>query len=163
MMRIGELTEGPGRHAVKTSNIHMGNNKNKIKVVLYTSKTHGKASYPQKIKIQAAENYYSRIVSKNRIFCPFKLVNDYLKARGGYVTPHDNLFVFRDGYLVFPHHVRHTLRTCLDNLGLEGNLYDCHSFRIGRTCDLAKDNVPFQKICSAGCWRSNAVYRYLRQ
>ena len=163
MMRIGELTQGPGKHAVKACNVHMGDNKNKIKLVLYTSKTHGQGSYPQKIKIQASGNYFPKEMSRNRNFCPFKLVHDYLLVRGGYHDANDNFFVFRDGSVVYPHHVRNVLRTCLNNLGLKGELYDCHSFRIGRTCDMAKDNINFQKICAAGRWRSNAVYRYLRQ
>ena len=46
MMRIGELTESP--HTLKASNIHVGNNKEKILIVLYSSKTHGLESVPQK-------------------------------------------------------------------------------------------------------------------
>ena len=54
MMRVGELTLGP--HTVKAGNIHVGHNKDKILVVLYTSKTHGEESGPQKIKISAGDN-----------------------------------------------------------------------------------------------------------
>ena len=164
LMRIGELTEVPGMHAVKASNIHMGTNKNKIKLVLYTSKTHGKESYPQKIKIHAAESYDIKKARNGQLFCPFKLVNDYLILRAQFpeVSLQQNLFLFRDGSLVYPHYARKVLRDCLKNLGLDPSLYDCHSFRIGHTCDMYKDNIPFSKICTAGHWRSNAVYKYLR-
>ena len=47
LMRIGELTEGP--HMLKASNIHVGKNKNKLLIVLYSSKTHAQDTYPQKI------------------------------------------------------------------------------------------------------------------
>ena len=52
MLRVGELTLGP--HTLKACNIHVGNNKDKILLVLYSSKTHGRESGPQKIKISAA-------------------------------------------------------------------------------------------------------------
>ena len=48
MMRVGELTLSP--HVLKAKNIHIGNNKDKIMMVLYSSKTHGKESRPQHIK-----------------------------------------------------------------------------------------------------------------
>ena len=54
LMRIGELVEGS--HTVKASNIHIGVNKNKIMIVLYSSKTHGRDSYPQKIKMTSSKD-----------------------------------------------------------------------------------------------------------
>ena len=50
MLRVGELAAG--NHCIKACNIHVGNNKDKILIVLYSSKTHGKESRPQKVKIQ---------------------------------------------------------------------------------------------------------------
>ena len=47
MMRIGELTQGV--HTVKAKDVHMGKNKNKIKLLLHMSKTHGKNNEPQVI------------------------------------------------------------------------------------------------------------------
>ena len=160
LMRIGELAEGD--HSVKAGNIEVALNKYKIKVILYTSKTHGQGSYPQKIKIQALDQYFSRDARRYRVFCPFLLVHQFLVLRGGFELASENLFLFRDGSKVFPHHVRTILRQCINNLGLDGNLYDCHSFRIGKTCDMFKDNIPFHKILAAGRWHSNAIYRYLR-
>ena len=40
MMRVGEITIGD--HTLKAQNIHIGDNKDKILIVLYTSKTHEK-------------------------------------------------------------------------------------------------------------------------
>ena len=104
LMRIGELTAAPGMHAVKACNTHMGINKNKIKLVLYTSKTHGKGSYPQTIKIQALNNYFSSHVQRARVFCPFQLVNQYLQIRSTFGTVEQNLFLFQDGSAVLPQH-----------------------------------------------------------
>ena len=50
MMRVSEL--GLSDHTAKAANIHIVN-KDKILVALYTSKTHGEESDPQKIKITA--------------------------------------------------------------------------------------------------------------
>ena len=51
MMQIGEVTLSP--HIVKAKNIHIAKNKDKIMIVLYSSKTHGKGQRPQKIKISS--------------------------------------------------------------------------------------------------------------
>ena len=49
LMRIGELTTS--QHSLKAKDVHIASNKNKILVILHSSKTHGKESLPQKIKI----------------------------------------------------------------------------------------------------------------
>ena len=46
LFRIGELTSGD--HPIKAKDVHMALNKNKILIVLYTSKTHRLAQKPQK-------------------------------------------------------------------------------------------------------------------
>ena len=157
LMRIGELSEGS--HAVKAANIHVGTNKDKILIVLYTSKTHGKESYPQKIKITAL----NESCKMNRLFCPFKAVRLYLAKRGGYNDEFENLFIFQDKQNVTAPHVRSVLRKCLKNLNLDCNLYDCHSFRIGKATQMRIQNYSISEIKSAGRWRSNAVYKYLRE
>ena len=53
LMRVGEITESP--HVVKANNVHIAKNKNKILLVLYSSKTHSEASRPQKIKISSRD------------------------------------------------------------------------------------------------------------
>ena len=69
LMRIGELCHS--NHALRAANLHLGENKEKILMVLYSSKTHGKESAPQKIKITSVNQ--ERKVKNNRNFCPFKL------------------------------------------------------------------------------------------
>ena len=46
LMRVGELTQGD--HPVKACYIHIGMNKDKIMLVLYTSKTHERGNHLQK-------------------------------------------------------------------------------------------------------------------
>ena len=74
----------------------------------------------------------------------------------------NQLFVFSDGTPIKPCHVRSLLRTLLNDLNLNSLLYDVHSFRIGRTCDLEKFGYSVDQIKSMGRWKSNAVYRYLK-
>ena len=57
MMRVGELTYS--QHCLKAGDLHVAHNKNKILVVLYTSKTHGLESRPQKIKILCSPDSFT--------------------------------------------------------------------------------------------------------
>ena len=162
LMRIGKLAKAPRQHSVRAKNVHMGMNKDKIMVVLYTSKTHGLESYPQKIKIQALSQYHSQLVTQKRHFCPFKLVRQFMMARGTYDEDDEHFFIFQDQTPTSADNVHTVLRNCLENLNLDPCLYDCHSFRAGRTCDMAKDGVKFSQLQATGRWKSSAIYRYLR-
>ena len=153
MLRVGELSQG--NHTIKACDIHVGNNKDKILIVLYSSKTHGRESRPQKVKISAIPSIKS---NQRRIFCPFKIIVQYMKFRGNYKSEKEQFFIFADG----SQHIRKFLRELLDRLNLNSSLYDVHSFRGGRTSDLAKFGYSIDRIKSMGRWRSNAVYRYLK-
>ena len=156
MLRVGELTLG--RHTVKAAAIHVGHNKDKIMVVLYTSKTHGLESKPQKVKISTAPCERRN----TKFFCPISAVITYMDIRGSYVTDNEQFFVFADRSPVGPHHLRTLLRQLLSYLNLDEQLYDVHSFRSGRTCDLEKLGYSVEQIKVLGRWKSNAVYRYLK-
>ena len=133
---IGELTQGD--HCIKARNIHSAINKKKILIVLYTSKTHGKESHPQRVKISTLDNKDKGGLKKNkRFFCPFALMNNYLKIRGGYKNECEQLFVFRNAVeVVKPFHVWAVLKNCLSRLGIDSSLYSMHSLRIGRASDM---------------------------
>ena len=159
MMRIGELTLGP--HAAKACNIHSGMNKNKIMVILYTSKTHGIHMNPQKIKITALGDRLERPMG---LICPFKAIRDYLSIRGAYDNDDENFFIFNGKEAVKASNVREVLKSCLKALNLDPVLYNTQSWRIGRASDLLlKHHWTVDRIKSAGRWKSNAVFRYLHQ
>ena len=156
LMRIGELTEGD--HPIKAKDVHIAMNKNKILIVLYSSKTHSISNYPQQIKIEA-------LVNRNKsFFCPFMAVRNYLQERGAqYENNAENFFVFRDKTPVKPVHVRNNLNACISSLGLNPKDYNTMSFRSGRASDMAKSGrFSIDQIKTAGRWKSGAVYRYLR-
>ena len=91
-----------------------------------------------------------------------KHVIKLMRTRGNYKTDEEQFFIFSDRSPVKPHHLRTVLRTVLDRLGLDSKLYDVHSLRSGRTCDLAKFGYSVEQIKSMDRWKSNAVYRYLK-
>ena len=62
MMRIGEVTESP--HVLKARNVHMATNKDKLLLILYSSKTHGKGQRPQKIRITSNRTEKQGIMHK---------------------------------------------------------------------------------------------------
>ena len=94
LLRVGEITKSD--HTIKAKNVFIGMNKDKILLVLYSSKTHNKNSIPQKIKITAVDST-SKFCNWKRHFCPFKLAHQYMNLRGGYQSDTDPFFVFKDG------------------------------------------------------------------
>ena len=159
LLRIGELTSS--EHALKAKDIQVGTNKDKILIVLRSSKTHGKESPPQLIKISAV-NGRNTDFGKHRFFCPFTLTRNYLALRGEYESEDDFCFVFRDNKPVSSVIVRETLRLLLKKLNLNDKLYDTQSFRIGRSVDLMKMKIGIDQLKLMGRWKSNTVYKYLR-
>ena len=151
LLHVGEIAKGD--HKIKAKNIHIGLNKNKILILLYSSKTHGKESKPQEIKITG---------QTKRHFCPFKLTKTYMSLRGGFPSDNEQFFIFSDVSPVLPTHVRDTLHKLLKAVNLEPLLYNTHSLRSGRSCDLIKLGYPIEHVKKLGHWRSNAVYRYLK-
>ena len=148
-MRIGEVTSSP--HVLKACNVHIATNKEKILLVLYSSKTHDKSSLPQEIKI-----------TSKKFFCPFKLMREYMTLRGVYSSDHEQFFIFRDSTPVGPYHLRKVLKMSIESIGLNSNLYGMHSFRISRTTDLVRYNCPIEKIRIMGHWTCNVIYKYIR-
>ena len=144
--------------------VHIGLNKDKILFVLYSSKTHGKESLPQKVKISAnnrqSPNMGVYIPKAN--FCPFKVFCDFMVLRGGYDSDDEQLFIFKGKIPVQPLQIRNALKTCISRVGLNPDFYDFHSFRAGRSSDLAKLGYTVEQIKRLGRWKSNAVYRYIK-
>ena len=157
LFRIGELTKS--EHSILAKNVHLGTNKEKLMIVLYSSKTHGKNCIPQKIKITANAQVQFK---QKRYFCPFALTDKYLKIRGVYTNDNEQFFVFTDKSPVYPRHLTNVLKTAIGNLNLDKTLYSVHSLRIGNATQMHRNNYPISRIMQAGRWKSSAVYRYLK-
>ena len=156
LFRIGELTTG--NHPIKAKDVHIAQNKNKLLVILYSSKTHSLGSIPQEVKI-SAKNCRSQ-----KYFCPFQSSREYLAIRGNYTADSDPFFVFKDQAPVKPLHVRKVLKEALQSVNLNPKLYDTHSFRIGHATEmLITQKLSISQVKIAGRWKSNVVYKYIRQ
>ena len=155
LFRIGELAYS--QHSVKAVNVHIGENKDKMLFILYTSKTHGLESKPQKIKITAQN------LREKSFFCPFRLTRHYLAMRGNYYEESDQFFVNRDNSPVTPSQVRKVLRNSLKALNLSPQNYGFHGFRAGRCTDMVVSyGKTVEQAKFAGRWKSNAVYKYIK-
>ena len=100
MLRIGEVCHS--KHSIKTKNVNIGQNKNKILLILYSSKTHDVESHPQHVKITEIDHESSAVRCKYRFFCPFKMARKYFALRPDYLTDSEDFFVFRDGSPIPP-------------------------------------------------------------
>ena len=159
LMRVGEVTLSP--HVLKVKDVHIALNKDKILLILYTSKAHDMGTRPQKIKItsnrtEKTGSYF------HRHFCPFEILRNYLKLRGGFDDEKEQFFVFRDKSPVRASQVSLLLKKIIGNFGLQQELYSMHSFRIGRTSDLIKFNYPLDEVQRIERWKSNTVLKYIR-
>ena len=161
LLRVGELTNSP--HTIKAKDVHVGTNKDKVLIVLYSSKTHDRSMRPQKVKITS--NKYNPVMRKQNIrrnFDPFEILADYISAHGGYASLDENFFIFKGKIPVEAVAARKLLKELIAALGLNADLYDMHSLRIGRATDLIKYTYSIDEVKRLGRWRSNIVYKYVR-
>ena len=159
LLRVGEVTYSP--HVLKAKNVYLGTNKNKILLILYSSKTHDESKRPQKINITANKTEKSGKYV-NRYFCPFALIRQYNTIRGDYYADNDPYFIFKDSSPVYPYQARKTLKIMIKKIGLDSSLYGMHSFRIGRTTDLIKYRYKVEEVKLMGRWKSNVIFKYIR-
>ena len=173
MLRVGEVALGD--HTIKAKNVHINKKKNKILIVLHSSKTHGRESRPQKIRIMGSKHVvvqdetgntvkcsYSKDTKLTKFLCPVETAIKFAELRPSLDIDNEQFFVFRDRTPLRPHHLRDVLRATLDEMNLNASLYDTHSFRIGCATDLFRANYHIDSIKILGRWKSNAVYKYLR-
>ena len=71
MMRVGEVTLS--EHMLKVKNVHLATNKDKLLMILYSSKTHDLSARAQKIKITSNRSEKSGCYM-HRYFCSFKIL-----------------------------------------------------------------------------------------
>ena len=159
LFRIGELTSS--QHAIKDKDIHVAENKNKVLIMLYSSKMHGVESNTQQVKIMSPDS--DGFNKRQLFFSPFKIVRRFFDIRGHYDKIGKIFFVFRDGSQLQAEQVRKSLRLTLNSINLDPNLYDTHSWRIGRASDLLKWGYSLAQIKIWGRWHINVVYWYIRE
>ena len=151
MLRVSKYTAGP--HAVKAKDVHITANKKHLKLVLHTSKTHGKGKVPQIIEIQS---------KKIGRYDPVLQTHQYAQLRSPYNDDNEPFYIYKDGTPLTARAVRGVLKDTIALLDLDPDFYDTHSFRVGRATDLNKTGWSLETIKQKGRWKSNAVFKYLR-
>ena len=86
-------------------------------------------------------------------------LSQFLRLRGDHRGP---LFCFKDRSPVKRSFFVQQLKEDLISLGLDHEKYNCHSFRVGRTSDLALEGASDRQIALIGRWRSDAFREYVR-
>ena len=154
LFRVGELMSGS--HPVLAKNVHIASNKRKMLFLLTSSKTHRPGDPPQMVKITGIKK------GKEVGACPFILLKEFIEHRPIRNDDMELFFIFRDGSPVKPDHFRSVLKLCLHKCGFNPNLYQVHSMSAGCAGNLLKAGVSVETIKKLGCWKSNAVYAYLK-
>ena len=153
LLRAGEVSKSP--HVIRVHDVHIATNKQKMLLVLYTSKMHGLGNRPQKVSISAIQKGFAHH------FCPFQLMHAFVNMRGCFNNEEEQFFVFQGGLPVQPQHLRTILKNVLGRLNIDARVFNLHSFRIGRASDMVKFGYTIEKIKLAGRWKSNAVFKYI--
>ena len=157
LLRIGEMAKGS--HTILVRNTYIGTNKDKILFILMSSKTHCKGDPPQKVKISRSPlDGKSKQIDK---FCPFQLLRDYMAVRPESRSKDKQFFVLSDNTPVCPAFIYKNLKLILKEAGFD-DYYSFHSFIAGRTQDLLRLGLSVETIKDIGCWKSNAVFAYLK-
>ena len=93
MLRVGELTMSD--HVIKAANIHIATNKDKLLIILQSSKTHDEGCKPQKVKTESNRSERSGAYLQ-RNFCPFALIRRFIQIRDKVIANEDEpFFIFR--------------------------------------------------------------------
>ena len=134
LLRIGEVTKSS--HTLKAADVHIGTNKNKLLLILHSSKTHTKGDIPQMIKIASmpqTQKHADKVNWTNRGLCPFTFMKMYLEIRLSSLNIHEEFFVFSDRSPVLPAQARNLLNTVIGRLGLDSSLYTFHGLEDGQS------------------------------
>ena len=108
LFRVGEIAESP--HVIRAVNVHRNDEQTKIKIYLFTSKTHGENNEPQKVKFDLSDIEY----------CPVRLANDFIKIRQDRTDDKEQFFVHENGKPITIKEFRQTLKQLLSRIGVEG-------------------------------------------
>ena len=103
LLRVEEITDS--EHVLKAKNVHIGQNINKLRLVLESSKTHGKDRMPQIIKLVDLRE----LNNQNKLF-PFTAMQNYLTMRKQQRGQEEPFFVFKDRTPVSTYEYRKMLK-----------------------------------------------------
>lgn len=169
LMRVGEITNS--KHVVKSRDAHVARNKTKVQFRLWTAKNLKRGQWPDDIKIDGLHDcrrcFPTMVKSAGRSknsesYCPVCIIKKYNALRER-TQGCKQFFIFRSGIAVGAHNFRTVLKEALKRIGVDNSVYNCHSFRHGRCCDLRRLGYSILDLKLVGRWRSNAVYNYMNE
>lgn len=163
LMRVGEIT--CSKHVVKSRDAHVARNKTKVQFRLWTAKNLKRGEWPNDIKIDGlhdCKKCFPHIITgkSSEKYCPVCIIKKYNSMRER-TQGNKQFFIFRTGIAVSAHNFRGVLKQALRHIGVNNSVYNCHSFRHGRCCDLRRLGYSILDLKLVGRWRSNSVYNYL--
>ena len=162
LLRIGEMTLCELDHMIRFDNVHFGQNKRKVVLVLRSSKTHSFNAAPQVVKITGVKEKPDKHFQDIPKYCPVNILLSFLDAHGNPKTKDESFFIFRDRLPVKPDNFRTVLKQCLKMAGLDKTKYDTHSLCIGQAMDLQRMGFTVEQIKKSGRWKSILVFNYLK-
>lgn len=146
LLRVGEMAKG--EHPVLVKDVSANVAKQKIQVILRTSKTHGLGSYPKIVTVPYKSNALKPYnVEKENRYSPFLIIRNYGKlVRPKALSLDEPYFVFQDRSPVKPEQFRRMLKNMIELLNLNSEYYNTHSLRIGGANDLEKWGATVDQI-----------------
>ena len=159
LLRVSEIASG--MHAVRAADVKIALNKQKMKFILRTSKTHWEDDKPQIVKISSTKTNKTKDPKTSSKHCPYAILQAYRKVQVKYADEFEPFFIFKDRSPVSASVLRKALKLALVNAGHNYKNFGLHSFRAGRSVDLLRYGISVETIKKLGRWKSNAVFRYL--
>jgi len=99
------------------------------------------------------------VTSTSTTCCPVKAFSKYIKLRSNKPGP---AFCHANDHPITRKQLASKLQHHLTMSGHNESNYNTHSFRIGKTTDLAKQGYSYAKIALIGRWNSNAYLKYIK-
>ena len=134
------------RHNLTLAQIHLLPNHNAFKITFHSYKH---SNHQQTVIL---------VTSTTDRACPVAALRHYLTLRGNAPGP---LFQLANQPITRQHFLK-CLHNCLKYINIPSTNYNVHSFRIGRTTDMAQQNIPHSTIQKIGRWKSTAFLQYIR-
>lgn len=163
LLRISEITGS--KHSLKARDLHLGQDRPKVQLRIWTAKNKKRGSWPDDLKIDGLSDCKACHPGSNKRssfrVCPVHLISRFSAVRPN--TPEDcQFFCFADGSPIPQVLLRNTIKDVLDSIGIGRNSHNGQSFRAGRACDLRKLNYSIRDIKFFGRWHGNSVFKYFK-
>lgn len=113
--------------------------------------------FRQGVRIPISQSY------TNRSVCPVYHMKQYIALRSASgCSAKDPLFMDSQGVILHRSQFIRNMKQLLKMVGVDPDLYNGHSFRIGAATSAGKHNVPDHLIKVLGRWSSDSYLKYIR-